>query len=231
MTSMVAAEPIELLDGSTVVPQEVPARIRVNLLEQRFGRIMVIGYAGRVPYGTAGHTATTWIGQCDCGKRSLFMGTNLRSGKTRQCLQCSKRAFSRSSYKHGLSGTYLYFAWRHIRGRCCRRWRNSVQAFADDIRPRPTLKHVLVHPVTGICKPGNCYWGTREDQNNNPGRGRRGRMFTHDGRTMCIADWAAEIGITRERLRQRLLKYSPEVALTTPRGEAPNPNQTDRPDG
>ena len=46
---------------------------------------------------------------------------------------------------------------------------------------------------------------------------------------MCIADWAAEIGITRERLRQRLLKYSPEVALTTPRGEAPNPNQTDRP--
>lgn len=218
MISTAAAQPIELLDGSTVTPQEVPAKIRGNLLGQRFGRILVIGFAGRFPYGITGQKASTWIGQCDCGKRSLFIGGSLRSGATRQCLQCKKRAFSRSSYKHGLSGTYVYLVWLRIRGRCCERWQNSIETFVADIPPRPTLKHVLCWPRTGICKPGNCYWGTRKDQVNNFGRG---RMFTHDGRTMCIADWAVEIGITREALRQRLLRYPPEVALTTPRGEQP----------
>ena len=52
--------------------------------------------------------------------------------------------------------------------------------------------------------------------------GRLARMVTLNGRTQGITAWAKELGISRQRLHQRLAKYPPRVALTTPRGEVPN---------
>jgi len=45
--------------------------------------------------------------------------------------------------------------------------------------------------------------------------------ITFAGKTQCVAAWARDLGITRERLRQRLEKYTVEVALTTPKGHKP----------
>lgn len=50
----------------------------------------------------------------------------------------------------------------------------------------------------------------------------RQRNIQFDGKTMSIAGWARTLGLTRERLRQRLEKYSIEVALTTPKGQKPD---------
>jgi len=42
------------------------------------------------------------------------------------------------------------------------------------------------------------------------------RLITYQGRTLNIAAWAREFGISRERLRQRLDKYSLEKAMKPP---------------
>lgn len=39
------------------------------------------------------------------------------------------------------------------------------------------------------------------------------RLIKHGSRMQCIAAWAREIGMSRERLRQRLEKYPVAVAL------------------
>lgn len=45
------------------------------------------------------------------------------------------------------------------------------------------------------------------------------RYITYDGREQSLSDWAKEIGITREALRQRLEKYTEEEALSMKRGK------------
>ena len=49
---------------------------------------------------------------------------------------------------------------------------------------------------------------------------RERRVITHEGRTQAIAAWARELGISRERLRQRLMVMPVEVALSYRRGES-----------
>ena len=46
------------------------------------------------------------------------------------------------------------------------------------------------------------------------------KRFSLNGKTQSMAGWGRDLGISRERVRQRLLKYPPEVALTAPK--APN---------
>ena len=64
------------------------------------------------------------------------------------------------------------------------------------------------------CKE-NCRWATRKEQTRNRGGARATRLFTFNGKTMCIADWAKEIGITPASLQKRLNKGWPlELALS-----------------
>ncbi len=53
----------------------------------------------------------------------------------------------------------------------------------------------------------------------------RGRLISHDGRTQSLAAWGRELGLTRERVRQRIAQFSVVEALSphrkTARGKAP----------
>lgn len=56
-------------------------------------------------------------------------------------------------------------------------------------------------------------WATLVEQNNNK---RTNRLITHDGRTQSVARWAAEYGMTRGTLRNRLERgMTVEQALAT----------------
>jgi len=44
----------------------------------------------------------------------------------------------------------------------------------------------------------------------------RSRMISYQGKTQCCAAWARELGISRERLRQRLDAYPLEKAMNPP---------------
>ena len=64
----------------------------IDLTGQRFGRLMVIKQA-------ASHITkdciyrTMWLCQCDCGRKHITWGENLKSGKTTSC-GCYRREAS-----------------------------------------------------------------------------------------------------------------------------------------
>lgn len=100
--------------------------------------------------------------------------------------------------------------------RVCDRWRISFKAFLEDMGNRPTNKHSLDRfpNKDGDYEPGNCRWATMAEQNRNS---RHNRILTFNGKSQCIADWAAELGVPRYRLTDRLNKlgWSIERTLTT----------------
>jgi len=142
---------------------------------------------------------------------------------------------------HGHSDTAEYDVWFAVLQRCknptdsgypnyggrgirvCLRWQLSFANFLDDMGPRPSDRHSIDRiDNNGPYSPQNCRWATRQEQDANRRYTGSGppRIFTVNGSTGNMSQWARWIGISRERVRQRLLKYPPEVALTLPRGHS-----------
>jgi hypothetical protein len=96
----------------------------------------------------------------------------------------------------------------------CDRWRDFA-AFYSDMGDPPLGKSIERKDVNGDYEPGNCVWAGAKEQARNT---RRNILLTHDGRTMCLMDWAAEIGLRWEALYARFtrLGWTVEAALTRP---------------
>lgn len=96
----------------------------------------------------------------------------------------------------------------------CDRWRQSYQSFLSDVGRKPSPKHSLdrIDNDKGY-EPGNVRWATQTEQLRNS---RQAVQVTFNGRTMCVVEWANEIGIERSALLRRLQKWGVEKALTTP---------------
>lgn len=135
---------------------------------------------------------------------------------------------------HGLSLTSEYRAWQTMRLRCiepsnpafpnyggrgikvCDRWLQSVEAFIEDMGPKPTPAHELDRFPNndGNYEPGNCRWATRSDNDRNR---RSNRLIEHGGETLTLVAWAERYGIAAGTLRMRLESgWSTGEALTTP---------------
>lgn len=129
--------------------------------------------------------------------------------------------------KHGQHGTLTYSRWKSMRQRisdpqrakyyahvaCCDRWQ-SFENFLADMGECPS-GHTLdrIDNQRGY-EPGNCRWATMAQQNAN-----RTNVvsLTHNGKSQSVADWAREIGIAANVLRQRIyLGWDDERVLTTP---------------
>lgn len=112
----------------------------------------------------------------------------------------------------------------------------KFENFYRDMGPKPHPKMELerIDNEKNYCKE-NCRWATKKEQTRNRGGARATRMYTYDGKTMCIADWAKEIGITPQSLQKRLNKGWPlELALSPEKRDkdpskrvitGPNPNK------
>jgi len=127
--------------------------------------------------------------------------------------------------KHGRHGSLTYQRWKSMRQRaakqhgpyatveCCARWA-SFDAFLADMGECPD-GHTLdrIDNQRGY-EPGNCRWATMADQNANRSSV---VMLTHAGACMSVADWARDLGISANTIRQRLyLGWDAKRALTTP---------------
>lgn len=87
--------------------------------------------------------------------------------------------------------------------RVCDHWK-SYEAFLQDVGKRPSPEHSLDRiDNEGNYEPGNVRWATIKEQNRNT---RSNRMLEYEGRTMPLAAWAEEVGLTYAQLRNRL-KY------------------------
>lgn len=189
------------------------------------GPIYVIGLAGWLK------KYSTWLCRCYCGNLFLSRVNTVRHRPTGcGCMHT----------EHGLSGTYWSSihsgmmsrcynpnskAFNHYGGRgikVCRRWRESVANFAEDMGERPSPSHSIDRINNdGDYKKSNCRWATPQEKCRN----RRGVYFiTYGGETLIASDWARKCGLSRERIRQRVekcieLNADISEAVSTPAGE------------
>ncbi len=107
---------------------------------------------------------------------------------------------------------YSRYGGRGIK--CCKRW-DSFKLFLKDMGPCPTHKHSIERENNDKgYNPGNCHWGTSEEQSRNNSRNVK---LTFQGRTQVLGDWADELGIDRVTLQHRIYNgWSIKLALTAP---------------
>ena len=93
---------------------------------------------------------------------------------------------------------YLSYGGRGIS--VCQRWL-KFENFLEDMGARPKGFSLERINNNGNYCPSNCKWATRKEQQRNT---RSNRILEHDGKRMCLAEWAEELGINHRTLRSRL---------------------------
>lgn len=87
----------------------------------------------------------------------------------------------------------------------CDRWKDSFENFIADMGPPPTPSHSIEREDNSRgYEPGNCRWATDIEQGNNQ---RSNVLIEYNGKTQTIAQWARELGMNYQTLRQRIQKY------------------------
>jgi len=150
---------------------------KLELIGQRFGRLVVIRLNGKGKNGRA-----LWGCMCDCGTEKTIVKGALISGSTKSC-GCLKKEMHTT---HGQHRSPEYKSWTGMIQRCtnpktpyfknyggrgisvCEQWIKSFKVFLADMGKRTTPKHTLERTDTnGDYEPGNCKWATRTEQQHN----------------------------------------------------------------
>ena len=149
-----------------------------DLTGQKFGRMAVISLALK-----RGKTSL-WNCICDCGKRKIVLGNNLRSGNTRSCGCYMIDQTKKANTIHGKTDTKGHLSWTLMLSRCyypenkdyhnyggrgirvCKRWHEFVNFDRDMGSPSPgfTLDRKDNNEGYNLT---NCRWATRKEQSNN----------------------------------------------------------------
>ena len=155
------------------------ARAKRDLTGQRFGKLLVLSRSER-------KKKDSWRCLCDCGVEKKIRGVNLTQGtKSCGCL------LSETMRVHGQAGrTPEYQVWAAIIQRCtnpnnpsypryggrgvtvCERWRDSFEAFYEDMGDRPEGKRPSGRAFYSIHRAENamvyskktCVWATQKEQ-------------------------------------------------------------------
>ena len=167
-----------------------------------------------------------------------------KKGKVYCSKECALLKHGCTPYRDALSESSEisgYSSWSAMKNRCNnpnfihydryggrgitydKRW-ESFTNFLKDMGEKPSPKHQLerVDNDKNYCKE-NCMWVTRKEQTRNRGGDRATRLYTYDGKTMCIKDWADYVGISPSSMRKRLDKGWPlEKAFSSEKHDKPN---------
>lgn len=199
----------------------------INLTGQAFNRLTVVASAPPL-YGR-----TAWLCECECGKSLVVTANALRRGNTKSCgcLRVDRAGASRRT--HGRSKSLEYQTWCAMKSRCenpnnqdfhhyggrgikiCQEWSGSFETFLADMGLRPERNSTLERIDTnGDYCPSNCKWAPQAEQTRNK---RTNRLYTINGETLCLVDWANRVGIDYRTIDGRMARgWPPEVAIMTP---------------
>ena len=176
---------------------------------------------------------------CSCGSEPRYVDHYfLKSGRSKSCGCYRAEVSRRRQTTHGKGKTPEYRNWSEMIQRCtndkrnvyhiygaagvsvCDRWRDSFEAFFEDMGPRPTISHSLDRwpNPNGNYEPGNVRWATPKQQARNRSTT---LQITRRGQTKCLSEWCEVMGVSYGMARSRIrrLGWTPEQALTTPKGE------------
>lgn len=86
----------------------------------------------------------------------------------------------------------------------------KFENFLNDmgLKSDPKMELDRIDNEKNYCKQ-NCKWSSKKEQTRNRGGKRATRLYTFDGKTMCIKDWADFIGISPQSMQKRLNKGWP----------------------
>jgi len=199
----------------------------VDLIDQEFGRLKVLGFSHRAL------GRRYWLCLCSCGATTLVITSSLRrKNGTASCGCLHAEIFRKSTTKHGFRRRGLrdrtYHIWMGMHYRCnnprdehyyqkgirvCNRWK-SFENFLADMGSCPS--GLTIDRIRGkeSYAPGNCRWASMKTQRRNQ---ERTRLFTFNGKTQTLPEWAEEVGKPYGRLQLRLYRgWTIEQVLTRP---------------
>lgn len=178
-------------------------KVRLELVGQRFGRLMVISESRQNKHG-----GWYWNCNCDCGNATVVSVGHLRNGHTKSCGCLNQERIT----KHGMCHTPEYKVWQAMMQRCrnpkyktyayyggrgirvCKHW-FKFENFYKDMGKRPTKNLTLerINNEKGYSLD-NCVWANWVSQSRNKRLGKRNTsgymgVFWDNGRKK----WAARI--------------------------------------
>lgn len=201
----------------------------LNLIGKTFFNLTVLERVANSPAGKQ-----RVLCQCICGKQVIATAGNFLNGTMRSCGCVRNAKASKRMTKHGARANPLYFRWNGIMARCynpnstqyhnygargitvCVRWRNSVQAFIDDVG-KPPFENATLDRINnnGNYEPNNVRWATKKEQSINR---RCTNLIEFDGKKMSQTDWGLELFGDEQMVTRRLGRgWSIEEALTLPK--------------
>lgn len=189
-----------------------------DLTGRRFGRYLVVGYAGK-PNGRLHR----WFCKCDCGTERSIVRGSLINGDSQSCGCAKPEATRKAATRHGHTTrritTRTYKSWSSAIYRChnpnsisyprygaigitvCEAWRNSFEVFLADMGERPEGTSIERVKSERGYEPGNCRWATPIEQARNQ---RSNKFVVIGGREMIISDALAQTGVSKTTYYRRL---------------------------
>jgi hypothetical protein len=159
---------------------------RIDLTGQRFGRLVVLGYA------ETRRRKAYWQCQCDCGTVTSICGVSLTQGISNSCGCARNESTANRNLKHGFAkrghkGRW-YIIWNGMMARCyskghrdhrlygargirvCNEWHDAAQfiAWCKAQEPVPRGMSLDRYPdQNGNYSPTNCRFATADQQSAN----------------------------------------------------------------
>lgn len=214
----------------------MPTAPTVNLVNQRFSRLLVVSYV----------KGGKWLCKCDCGKECTPTTTSLIKETIKSCGCYKNEQTSTRSRTHGKTNTAEYSIWQGIHKRCrnsnCGCYDryggrgifpcaglNEFLPFLATVGLRPSRKHSIdridndggywcgsCSECLSLGRSLNLRWATQSEQARNTIRNRR---YTIDGEEKLITEWLEHYGIDASTVAVREKHgWSIEDALKTPIG-------------
>lgn len=203
---------------------------KLDLIGAKFGRLLVI--ANSESRTKAGKQIV--MCRCECGVEKEVIAGALKSGNSRSC-GCAIGESARKRFTvHGNRYHPMYNRYMGMMQRCyyeksheyknygargiavCERWRNSFDAFVEDmgLPPSDELTIDRINNNEGYSKE-NCRWATKKEQSIN----RRVTKFIEaDGRILCYSDWSRLLGLTKIGVNKRMASgWTEEMAVSAPK--------------
>lgn len=133
--------------------------------------------------------------------------------------------------KHGATGTTEYKSWQMMKERCltetnkaypyyggrgikvCDRWLESFENFLQDMGKKPSPLHSLdrfPNNKDGHYEPGNCRWGTDEQQCRNR---RSNVVIEYNGEKKTLIEWSESLGFDYESMRLKVHRIGAKKAF------------------
>ena len=190
-----------------------------DMTGKRFGRLVVLEKVAP-QIGPTGRKRTAYRCKCDCGNVVVVLRENVVSGRTGSCGCYKHERGVEVNTRHGETRTRLHNLWLSMKARCqnpnnksyhnyggrgvtvCDEWSNSYESFRDWALANGYADNLSIDRLNNDMgySPDNCRWVTFHQQQNNR---RNNRVIEFTGKSMTLAEWAREIGVSHKTLHQR----------------------------